>query len=572
MKRKRYIDYLFPRAVSALIIAAIIYGITYINFGISYDAAINAGMRNRKDTYAKILKGYDEGRYDTTFVKIFSNLYQADYLRFAKVNDDGSFETLVETDYDVIPLETSMRHWYFVTNDKELLAKGKETSNVRGTEWTIEYKKCEEAWKVCEVQNTRINNSFDLTAFSGDMYYASRSFFLANEMCGAVQFFQPSVLSYYVDGDTVHLGKVSSAVAGSFSEHSFGRKWDFTDPAKTGRYLTVEKDGYESMMYIMAKRERPDHFFQKYGDLFLSKNTNEMKNAYEKLSERDASFEGLFRYSTESGLSQDEFTYHTATYDPYTQGTISVFRVNGKLYMAQYVLTTVPFATFFKPFLIFWAVFLFVIAMAVSCISAIKPYAQYKKAYENNIFKNNLIDSLAHNMKTPLMILGGYAENLKDVTSEAEKDRYADQILAKTNEMNKDIEAILKTAEKSDRKFTNVSVRTCIDEVAAKLGADVYAKGDKTIKMDKDYFETAIYCLLDNAMKYKTKESKIEIDITSKAVTIKNKTDKAKFTPGTGLAIAGRILEQHNLQLRNTLKDGVFESKFGRKLGKEKKK
>lgn len=90
--------------------------------------------------------------------------------------------------------------------------------------------------------------------------------------------------------------------------------------------------------------------------------------------------------------------------------------------------------------------------------------------------------------------------------------------------------------------------------------------------MDKDYFETAIYCLLDNAMKYKTKDSKIEVDITCKAVTIKNKTDKAKFTPGTGLAIAGRILEQHKLQLRNTLKDGVFESKFGRKLGKEKEK
>ena len=90
--------------------------------------------------------------------------------------------------------------------------------------------------------------------------------------------------------------------------------------------------------------------------------------------------------------------------------------------------------------------------------------------------------------------------------------------------------------------------------------------------MDKDYFKTAIYCLLDNAMKYKSADSKIEVDITCKAVSIKNKTDKDKFTPGTGIAIAGRILEQHKLKMRTTLKDGVFEVKFGKKLGKKKTK
>jgi K+-sensing histidine kinase KdpD len=215
------------------------------------------------------------------------------------------------------------------------------------------------------------------------------------------------------------------------------------------------------------------------------------------------------------------------------------------------------------------AIFLVLAALVISLLASIKPYAQYKKAYENNIFKNNLIDSLAHNMKTPLQILGGYAENLKDVTSDAEKDRYADQILAKTNEMNKDIEAILKTAEKTDRKFTKASVRTCLGEVAEKLGVDIQLKGDMQLKMDKDYFETALYCLLDNASKYKKSDSKIEVDITSKAVTIRNQTGKEKFTPGTGIAIAGRILEQHKLQLCTVLKDGVFEAKFGKKLGKK---
>ena len=135
--------------------------------------------------------------------------------------------------------------------------------------------------------------------------------------------------------------------------------------------------------------------------------------------------------------------------------------------------------------------------------------------------------------------------------------------------MNKDIEAILKTAEKTDRKFSKESVRTCFGEVAEKLGEDIQIKGDMQLKMDKDYFETALCCLLDNATKYKKTDSKIEVDITSKAVTIRNQTGKEKFTPGTGIAIAGRILEQHKLQLRTALKDGVFEAKFGKKFGKK---
>ena len=242
--------------------------------------------------------------------------------------------------------------------------------------------------------------------------------------------------------------------------------------------------------------------------------------------------------------------------------------INGQQYMVEFVMKTAPFEAFYQPFLILLGIVLFVLCVGIALLTAIRPYSQYKKAYENNIFKNNLIDSLAHNMKTPLQILGGYAENLKDVDGD-EKDRYADQILEKTGEMNRDIEAILKTAEKSDRKFAKASVKACIEDVAAKLGADIDIKGDTEIKMDKDYFKTALSCLIDNANKYKDADSKIEVAITGKDFTITNKTDSGKFTPGTGLAIAGRILEQHRLYLETTLKDGVFEARISKKPGRK---
>ena len=573
MKRKGYFSFLFPRFAAALIVGAIIFGITYLSLSSCYETALDAGINNRKDVYAKMLKNYDKGSYDTTFIDIVCNLYSADYLRFARINDDGSFETITETDYNIVPVEDGLHHWYYITKDEELLGKGKRTVRVNDSDWTIEYKKCDEAWELCKYADTKINNSYDLTALSGYVYSADRFYLLSNELCGMLQFFEPAAITYYVEGDTVHLGKIYGSAIVKNSQFKIGKQWDLTDKSKADLYKThYWEDGLaERGLLVFPKRERPDHFFAKFGNVFLAKNLSELQKAYEDLSARDtdSSFEGFSRHSDVTGLRENEHTY-SATTDDNCTGVIDIVNINGKLYMAEYVVTTVPFATYFKPFLIIWAVFLFIAALVIACLASGRPYRQYKKAYENNNFKNNLIDSLAHNMKTPLQILGGYAENLKDVTSDTEKDRYADQILAKTAEMNKDIEAILKTAEKSDRKFVKESIRTCIDEVASKLGAEVFAKGDMKIRMDKDYFKTAIYCLLDNAMKYKSADSKIEIDITCKAVTIKNRTDKDKFTPGTGIAIAGRILEQHKLKMRTTLKDGVFEVKFGKKLGKEK--
>lgn len=82
---------------------------------------------------------------------------------------------------------------------------------------------------------------------------------------------------------------------------------------------------------------------------------------------------------------------------------------------------------------------------------------------------------------------------------------------------------------------------------------------------ERDYFNTALFCLVDNAVKYGNKDAKIEAAITSKSITIRNKTTAGKFTPGTGIAIAGRIFEQHRLKLTTDLKDGVFEARITKK-------
>ena len=573
MKRKSFFSFLFPRLISGLLVAAVLFGISRTVIDRAYSMALVSGWSKRQQTYEQIVRNYAENKVDATFIDIYTTLFSSDYFRIAEVKEDGSFETITETDYKSIPVEKGIHEWYFITNDKDLLAKGKRTVTLNGRDWTIEYKKCDEAWDICKVTDTKLINSWDVSAMS-DVYFSNDLFTISLDLCGMYHFTRPVANSYYIDGDTLHLGKVVQSYVAADSDSqlfSFAKKWDFTDPSKADRYIYADDEGIVKDLMFFPQRVRPDEYFNATNGIFCAGSMNELQKACESRGEdyRNMSFEAVFKEFSEKKTG-GEYSYRPYSEKfPYVDGSIDIYEINGKYYMVEYVMETVPFKTYFKPYLIFSAVFLALVAVVIALLATIKPYSQYKKAYENNIFKNNLIDSLAHNMKTPLQILGGYAENLKDVTSDTEKDRYADQILAKTNEMNKDIEAILKTAEKSDRKFTKESVRACIDEVAAKLGAEVFAKGDMKLKMDKEYFKTALYCLLDNAVKYKAADSKIEVDITSKAVTIKNKTAADKFTQGTGIAIAGRILEQHQLHISTNLKDGVFEAKFGKKLGKK---
>ena len=572
MKRKNYFHFAISRVIAGLIIGAMIFGLTVVSISNLFSTMVDNGFRDRAEVYKKLLDNYDNGRYDETFIEILTNIYRADYLKFAKINEDGNIETIYETRYDVIPVEDNIYSWFNVTNNEALLAQGQKTLHLNDNDWVIKYVKSDEAWQLTGLMATDYTNSWDLCALA-EGYYANELFCIATEFSGYLSYGQPVIHSHYVDGDTLHIGKVSQVIYEPNFSKPFGKKWDFTDQSKADLYTTVDAEGFANELYLYERGKRPDAYLNDLEKIFLAKNLNDLTSEFDNRFgddydwDRNLEYTKYYAYGGADNSHQGEYSYSITTEDN-TRGKINVYMINGRQYLVEFVMKTAPFEAFYQPFLILLGIVLFVLCVGIALLTAIRPYSQYKKAYENNIFKNNLIDSLAHNMKTPLQILGGYAENLKDVDGD-EKDRYADQILEKTGEMNRDIEAILKTAEKSDRKFAKASVKTCIEEVAAKLGADIEIKGDTEIKMDKDYFKTAISCLIDNANKYKASDSKIDVAITGKDFTITNKTDSGKFTPGTGLAIAGRILEQHRLYLETTLKDGVFEARISKKPGRK---
>ena len=566
MKRKRYWRFALPRVLAALLIGAIIYSITIFAFATRYNNLIIDGFSNMGHNYEQILKGYDEGKTDEIFVSIMCNLYNADYVRLAKVGGGGQFQTIYATDYSTVPVEMDMHRWVYVINDDNVVIEGEDAGEIPFTistddpadvtvtidsvkvesiveGFTIEYLESDEISDVDYVNDPYFQNAYEALWSSETLGYDIDPFYIIAEAIALDRYPTTEVKSYYKDENKLHLGEVISN----------DKEYDFTNPGLSDLYLS-SGDGSVVVysLQVFGNNVYPSEFFKQEGSIFTATNLNDMRDM------SNPKFKEFYDYGDWYGAEYEHDGLKT-------QGVFKIVDINGNKYLIEYVLTTTSFFDYFKPFIIIYAIVLFVLCVGIALLVAIRPYSQYKKAYENNLFKNNLIDTLAHNLKTPLMILGGYAENLKDVSKDEETSGYADDILAKTSEMNKDIEAILKSADKTNIVLEKASVKEVFEQEAKKAGAEINIEGDTELPMDKEYFRHAVFCLVDNASKYKSEDSKIDVKIDKKAITVSNKTDADKFTPGTGIAIAGRILEQHKLKLKTKLEEGVFEARISKK-------
>ncbi len=552
---KKYIEFAFPGVTAGVLIGVMVYGFTVIRTGNLYENALYSGFQNYSDVCERVLTSYDEGNTDEAFSGMYVNFYGMDYTRLARIEDDGSFYVIYETDYDIVPVRLDIHNWIYITNNEEKLSQEPYHSVMgNGFELNIEHKKSDEIYEVVKDRNTSIFNSYNCVVLSDGFYDRRDTFCLMTEYAGLSSMPIYYIDSYYIDGTDMHIGKAGGFDYLMNKPKLFGKKWDFTDASKADLYVR----GYENMtdIYgapeIMGYYNRPDDFFESEGDLFLAKDMSDL--------------------SPETGNSRvisfsDNDNYYMTTYtaeDRNVLGLIKIIEINGNRYLVEYVCNTIPASEYYKSCYIVLALVMVLLCVGVPCLFAIKPYRHYKTAYENNLFKNNLIDSLAHNLKTPLQVLGGFAENLRDVTNEEDKNRYAESILSKTAEMNGSIEAILKTAEKNNLTLRKASVRDVFEQAASKSGIAIDISGDKDIPMDKEYLGQAVYCLIDNAGKYKSADSKIGVKI-GRDIVITNKTSKDNFTPGTGLVIAGRIIEQHKLKLRTKIEDGIFEARITKK-------
>ena len=193
----------------------------------------------------------------------------------------------------------------------------------------------------------------------------------------------------------------------------------------------------------------------------------------------------------------------------------------------------------------------------------------------------DLTNALAHDIKTPLFVISGYAYSLKEDIDENERELYLDKIIEQTDEVNSLVHRMLNFSKLDSYAMTLSKTEFDLGAMAESIAENYTAlpdnkrlvctrSGDNRIAADKELIRTALQNLIDNAVKYSLPDSEIQIDVTEKTITVSNESepmtkselrqiwqpyyrkDKSRHQKGNGLglSIVKSILDLHKASYR----------------------
>ena len=199
----------------------------------------------------------------------------------------------------------------------------------------------------------------------------------------------------------------------------------------------------------------------------------------------------------------------------------------------------------------------------------------------------DLTNALAHDIKTPLFVISGYAYTLKENIDGVERDAYLDKIILQTEQINALVHKMLNlsklnsfgmTLNRSEFDLFGLVQEICDDYVSLPDGKTLTLthSGDSAVNGDRELLRTALQNLIENAVKYSLNGSGITVDVSGRAITVSNpsaplsrqeikkiwqpyyRVDKSRHKKGNGLglSIVKSILDLHAASYEMSMKDG----------------
>lgn len=188
-----------------------------------------------------------------------------------------------------------------------------------------------------------------------------------------------------------------------------------------------------------------------------------------------------------------------------------------------------------------------------------------------------MTNAVAHNLKTPLCIINGFSENLREESGYLTKQHYINVIQEQANEMDILVHKMLDFSKlETDSAKLNIksfNIKTELENIAKKYN-NISSKNiivtadDKEIFADKELMELVFENLIENAVKYSKDNSDIKISFANNNFNISNECDKISkkdlkkiWKPynrlekdeevrgtGIGLSIVKHILKLHRIK------------------------
>lgn len=199
-----------------------------------------------------------------------------------------------------------------------------------------------------------------------------------------------------------------------------------------------------------------------------------------------------------------------------------------------------------------------------------------KRLKEKDKLQKEIISNVSHDLKTPLTIIKGYAEVIKDVKgNKKDRDIKLNNIINEVDNLNSMINNLLETSKlelDTYLELNNTDISKIVDKVINRLDKIImdkniiikYDKHKLMSNVDKNKIEQVIYNLLINAINHVGKDNTIIININNNTLEIINHgkgiedtthifdkfytTHNSKTSNGLGLYIVKTILDKHNIK------------------------
>lgn len=244
----------------------------------------------------------------------------------------------------------------------------------------------------------------------------------------------------------------------------------------------------------------------------------------------------------------------------------------------------------------FWKTFILVTLLlcALALLWSWRQNVVNKAKYAFDDMQRDLTNHLAHDIKTPLTAIGGYAENILDGRLSADEQKqylksildnvaFTDQLISRTLFLNSMDTAQKSKPEKLQAEQITEQMLKKYELMLSERGIGYSVQGCAAITADRAALETVIENLVSNAVKYTPNDGMIRAQMDKKRLTLANSVEKKiavgnlkqpfvrgdearSNTEGTGLGLA--IAEQTalangwKLTLSCTDKDFIAELKW----------
>ena len=214
-----------------------------------------------------------------------------------------------------------------------------------------------------------------------------------------------------------------------------------------------------------------------------------------------------------------------------------------------------------------------------------------KKQIEQENRLRTVTNAMAHELKTPLFIIGGYAENLAEDVNTDKRTHYAQVITEQINSMNEMVGKMLDYSKLDSESFTlnieRFELTALVKEICDNHNLDasqVDCESNIFIEADKRLIKNVVENLIENAVKYTTDFSKISVKLKDSTFSVQNpykevtkqeiedmwkpyyrSTEQEKTKGhGLGLAIVKSVLDLHKFKHSTSYSDGniIFGFEF----------